>query len=183
MLNLLDTHLDLLETDIPGKHFVCLQDVLKTYSWHVFKTCSRHFFKTPTRHLQRNNFSCSKTSWRRLARCLQNVFKTSRKTKNCHAEDVLKTSSRHVFKTSPRRLKDLQMFAWQMSGHRKIGIYIYNIQTKHSKQYINRNNLLVYMLLLFTWTGYSKWLLSSMFISFIINVIIILWTWICRKTL
>ena len=124
MLNLLDTHLDLLETDIPGKHFVCLQDVLKTYSWHVFKTCSRHFFKTPTRHLQRNNFSCSKTSWRRLARCLQNVFKTSRKTKNCHAEDVLKTSSRHVFKTSPRRLKDLQMFAWQMSGHRKIGIYI-----------------------------------------------------------
>ena len=30
--DLLDTHLDLLDTDIPSKHFVCLQDVLKTSS-------------------------------------------------------------------------------------------------------------------------------------------------------
>ena len=30
-------------------------------------------------------------------------------TKNCYAEDVLKTSSRHVFKTSSRRLQDQQM--------------------------------------------------------------------------
>ena len=29
-IDLLDTHLDLLDTDIPSKHFVCLQDVLKT---------------------------------------------------------------------------------------------------------------------------------------------------------
>ena len=27
-IDLLDTHLDLLDTDIPSKHFVCLQDVL-----------------------------------------------------------------------------------------------------------------------------------------------------------
>ena len=26
-IDLLDTHLDLLDTDIPSKHFVCLQDV------------------------------------------------------------------------------------------------------------------------------------------------------------
>ena len=30
--DLLDTHLDLLDTNIPSKHFVCLQDVLKTSS-------------------------------------------------------------------------------------------------------------------------------------------------------
>ena len=29
-IGLLDTHLDLLDTDIPSKHFVCLQDILKT---------------------------------------------------------------------------------------------------------------------------------------------------------
>ena len=27
---MLDTHFDLLDTDIPSKHFVCLQDVFKT---------------------------------------------------------------------------------------------------------------------------------------------------------
>ena len=47
---------------------------------------------------------------RRLARCLQDVFKrylqdffkTSRKTKNCYAVDMLKASSRYVLKTSWR---------------------------------------------------------------------------------
>ena len=34
--------------------------------------------------------------------------------KNCHAEDVLKTFSRHVFKMSSRRLQDQQMFAGQV---------------------------------------------------------------------
>ena len=42
---------------------------------------------------------------------LQDVFKTSWKTNNCYVEDVLNTSSRHVFKTSLRRLQDQQMFA------------------------------------------------------------------------
>ena len=60
-MDLLDTHLDLLDTDIPSKQFVCLQDVLED--------------------------------------------------KKCYAEDVLKTSSRHVLKTSSRRLEDQQMFA------------------------------------------------------------------------
>ena len=57
----------------------------------------RHFLKTSSTRLQRNNFSSSKTSWRRL----EDVLKTSRKTfwrtssrtKNYYAEDVLKTSS------------------------------------------------------------------------------------------
>ena len=44
-IDLLDqryTHLDLLDTDIPSKYFICLQDVLKTSSRHVFKTSSRY---------------------------------------------------------------------------------------------------------------------------------------------
>ena len=94
----------------PNKQFACLQD--------VFKTSSRHVFKTAWRRLQRNNFSSSKTSSRRLAGCLQDIFKTSCedvlktswKTKICYAEDVLKTPSKHVLKTSSRRLEDQQMF-------------------------------------------------------------------------
>ena len=114
-IDLLGTHLDLLDTDIPSKHFVCLQDVVKASSRHVFRTPSRHVVKTSWRRLHRNNFSSSKTSSRRLqdvfARCLQDIFETSWKTKNCYAEDVLKTSSRHILKTSWRRLQDQQMFA------------------------------------------------------------------------
>ena len=39
-VDLLDTHLDLLDTDIPSKYFACLQNVFKTSSRHVFKTSS-----------------------------------------------------------------------------------------------------------------------------------------------
>ena len=45
-IDLLDIQLDLLDTDIPSKHFVCLQDVLKTSSRHVFKTSSRRLLDT-----------------------------------------------------------------------------------------------------------------------------------------
>ena len=38
-IDLLDTHLDLLDTDIPSKHFTCLQDVCKTCLQAIFKTC------------------------------------------------------------------------------------------------------------------------------------------------
>ena len=72
--------------------FVALEDVLKTSSRHVLKTSSKC--------LQRNNFSSSKTSWRRL----EDVLKTS-------SRHVFKTSSRHVFKTSSRRLPG--MFYWE----------------------------------------------------------------------
>ena len=95
------THLDLFVSKTSSRH------VFKTFSRYVFKTSSRHVFKTSSRCPQRNNFSSSKTSWRRL----QDVFKTSGKTKNCYAEDVLKNSSRHVLQTSSRRLEGQQMFA------------------------------------------------------------------------
>ena len=49
-----------------------------------------------------NIFFISKTSLRHMVRRLEDVLKTSWKTKICYAEDALKTSSRHVFKTSWR---------------------------------------------------------------------------------
>ena len=114
-IDLLDTHLHLLDTDIPSKYFACLHNVFKTSSRHVFKTSLRHVFETSPRHvfkkfsrhllktssrcLQRNNFSSSKTSSRRLQDVLQDVFKTSsrrlgrRKIERRNAGDVtLKTS-------------------------------------------------------------------------------------------
>ena len=111
-IDLLDTHLDLLDTDIPNKYFVCLQN--------VFKTPSRDVFKTSWGRLQRNNFSFFKTSPRLLQGVfqsyLQDFFETlsrrlGRKAKNCYDEGVLKTSSRHVLKKSLRSLKDQQMFS------------------------------------------------------------------------
>ena len=59
-IDLLDTHLDLLDTDIPSKYFACLHNA----------------FKTSSRRLQGNNFSSSQTSSGRL----QDVFKTPWKT-------------------------------------------------------------------------------------------------------
>ena len=96
-IDLLDTHLDLLDTDIPSKYFAFLHNVFKTSSRHVFKASSRHVFKTSSRHifktfsrrLQRNNFLSSKTSSICLVKCLQDVFKT-------YLQDVFKTSSRHL---------------------------------------------------------------------------------------
>ena len=86
-IDFLDTHLDLLNTDIPSKYFACLHNLFKT-SW-------RHVFKTSSRLLQLKSFSFWKivTSyvledvkllrWRRI----KDVFKTC-------LEDVLKTFSR-----------------------------------------------------------------------------------------
>ena len=114
-IDLLDTHLDSLDTDIPSKHIICLQDVWKTSSRHFFKTSSRHVFQMSSRHvlktfwrrLRRSNFSSSKSS----SRSLKDFLKTSWKTKNCYAEVALRTSLRHALKTSCRRLEDQQMFA------------------------------------------------------------------------
>ena len=50
---------------------------------------------------------------RHLARCFQGVFKTSWKTKNCYAEDVLMMSSREVLKTKDYLLGCLQN-AWRL---------------------------------------------------------------------
>ena len=91
-IDLLDAYLDLLDTYIFSKHYVCLLDVLQI--------SSRHVFKTLWRRLQRNNFLSSKTFSRRLARCLQDTFKTSsrylgrRQIATLSLEDVLKMSWR-----------------------------------------------------------------------------------------
>ena len=91
-IDLLDTHLDLLDTDIPSKYFACLHNVFKTSSRYVFKTSSRHVFKTSSRHV-------FKTSSR-------HVFKTSsRHVFKASSRHVFKTSSRHIFKTFSRRLQ------------------------------------------------------------------------------
>ena len=75
---------------LPSKHLL----VLRKSSRHVLKMSSRHVLKTSSTRLQRNNFSSSKT-------------KTSRKTKNCYAKDVFKTSWGHVLKKSWRQTKCL----------------------------------------------------------------------------
>ena len=77
-IDLLDTHLDL---------FIQISPLNILF---LSRKPSRDVFKTSLRCLQRKNFSSFKTS----------SLKTSWKTKNCHAEDVLKTSSRHVLKTN-----------------------------------------------------------------------------------
>ena len=92
--------IDLLDTNMPRKHFVCLQDVLKISSRYVLKTCLEDFFSVTIFRLPR-----------RLVRRFQEVFKTCSKIKNCYAEDMLKTSPSHVLKTFSRHLEDQQMFA------------------------------------------------------------------------
>ena len=81
--------------------------------------------------LQRNNFTSSKTSWRRL----EGVFKTFGKTKNCYAEDVFKTSWRHVlklswspiWKTSLKRLRRKQNVYWWYLYLTNLNVYLANL--------------------------------------------------------
>ena len=61
-IDLLDTHLGLLETDIPSKHFVCLQEFFQTSSRHVF---SAKIFRY-ARVLGRRKIVTVKRCWRRL---------------------------------------------------------------------------------------------------------------------
>ena len=84
--------------------------------------------------LQRNNFSSSKTSWRRLEEISQDVLKTSWKTINCHAEDVLKTSWRyvlkmswrHALKMSAKRLGEKQNVFWSYLYLTNLNAYLTN---------------------------------------------------------
>ena len=116
-IDLLDTHLDLLDTGIPSKYFFRLQDVFKASSRHVFKRSSRHVFKRSSRHvfkkssrhvfktswrcLQCNNFLSSKASWRRL----EDVLEDEKLLRRRRVEDVFKTCFEDVFKTSSRPTK------------------------------------------------------------------------------
>ena len=58
-IDLLDVHLDLLDTNIPSKYFVSVHNVFMS---------SRRLQDMSSRRLQRNNFSSCKKSWRRLGR-------------------------------------------------------------------------------------------------------------------
>ena len=112
---MLDAHLDLLHTDIPSKHFVCFHNVFKTSSRYVFKTSSRYVFKTSSRHVlktsqrcfQCNNFLSSKTSSRRLAWCLQDVFKTPSRHLGRWKIFTLKAFWRRLQNISWRPLQDI----------------------------------------------------------------------------
>ena len=88
-IDLLDTHLDLLDTDIPSKYFVSLHSVLTTSSRYVFKTSWRHVFKTSSRHVFRRLQDMS-------SRRLQDVFSLTIFRLPGRLQDVLQD----VFKTS-----------------------------------------------------------------------------------
>ena len=117
-------NIDLWDIDLLDNDFdLLVGHVRYRYSQEKFYLSPRHVFKSledmSSKRLQ-DAFSVRIFRLpRRLARCLhdifktylQDVFKTSWKTKNCYAEDVLKTSSRQVLKTSSRRSEDQQMFA------------------------------------------------------------------------
>ena len=60
-VDLLDTNLDLLYTDIPSKYFASLHTVFKTSSRHVFKTSSRRIQDVFARHLGRCKIIMLKT--------------------------------------------------------------------------------------------------------------------------
>ena len=57
----------------------------------------------------------------------QDVLKTSWKTKNCYAEDVFKTSSRHVLKTSWRHYGDNQTSYWGYLYLTSLNVYLTNL--------------------------------------------------------
>ena len=113
-MDLLDTHLYLLDTDIPSKHiFVSVtssrrfQDMPSTLRQDMSSRRLEDVFSITIFCLARYLQDVLKTP----SRCLQGVLKTSWKTKHCYAEGVLKTFSRHVLKTSARRLENHQIFA------------------------------------------------------------------------
>ena len=108
LLDQIYIHLNFLDTDIPSKQFVCLQDVLRASSRQVFKTSSRYVFKTSSRHvsktswrrLQRNNLLFSKTTWSRLEG--RKIF--SLKTCWRHLQDMSWSRHQDVLSTNKRLL-------------------------------------------------------------------------------
>ena len=105
--NLLDTHLDLLDTDFTSKIFVCRRDVLKMSSRYVFKTSSRRLqdvFSVPIFRLPRCLQDALQEVLKKSSSSLQDVFI------RC-LQDVLKTSSRRLRNRKIATLEDQQMFA------------------------------------------------------------------------
>ena len=105
-IDLLDIHVD---SDIPSKNFPCLHNVFKTSSRQVFKTSTRHVIITSSRRLQEMSSKhledVSSVTIFCLPRLLEDILKTSSRL----LQDVFNTSlqdvSRHLCKTSSRRLE------------------------------------------------------------------------------
>ena len=85
--------------------------VLKTSWRHVLKTSWRHVLKTSSTRLQRNNFTSSKTSWRRFQDLSQDVFKTSSRRLGRRKIVTLKASWRRLEDMSWRHLEDI---SWRL---------------------------------------------------------------------
>ena len=107
----IDKHLDLLDTDIPSKHFVCLQDVLKTSSRYGLKTSSRRLQDMSSRRLK-DVFSVSIFLLPSLlqdifGRRLQEVFKKSSRRLGRRKIVTLKTCWKHLQDMPWRRLEDV----------------------------------------------------------------------------
>ena len=82
--------------------------------------------KMSSTRLQRNNFTSSKTSWR---------------TKNCYAEDVLKTSWRHVLKMSWRHvLKTSRRHVLKASWRHVLKMSWRHILNTSSRHYEDKQN-------------------------------------------
>ena len=94
-----------------------------------------------------------------LPRRLQDVFKMSYKTKNCYTEDVSKTSSRHVFKTSSRRLGDKKK--WGYLYLTNLNGYVSNKSIFHKSliiiyKIINKNPVISIFVLLWNSSSFSS---------------------------
>ena len=108
-----------------------LQDIVKKSSTRLTKVSSRdfedifkksckaqqifvcHVVKTFLTRLQRNNFSSSRTSWRRLA----NVLENENLLRWRPLEDVLKTCLEDIFKTSLRQKKWRYLYLTNLNVH------------------------------------------------------------------
>ena len=114
------TYQKIYSREMTQQTFVGLPDVSKT-SW-------RHVFKTSSTPLQRNNFTSSKTSWRRLERQKNFTLKTP-------WSHVLKTSWRHVLKTS--WINILKTSSRLLGGKKKVYwwyLYLTNLNVYLTKQ-------------------------------------------------
>ena len=107
-----------------------------------------------------------------LPKRLQDVFKTFWNTKHCYTEDVLKTFSGHVLKTSSGRLKDQQMFAgkffdfkhleMKQNGAFKLYDTLYDTFYNHSFCDILNNELRVIILTSCVYcTSYELWVVFT----------------------
>ena len=92
-IDLLDTHLDFLDTDIPSNYFVCLHNVFKTSPRHVFKTSSRDVLKACLQDVfSVTSFRLSRSIQEIFAKCLQDILEEVKLLRWRHVEDVFKTN-------------------------------------------------------------------------------------------